>query len=80
MLANRKYYRLFELTHCLSRLAQLVERKTLNLVVGGSSPPVGTSFVNGPNFFEAVSTKKDFDISRIRTDEGRAHQISSLAP
>ena len=27
----------------ISRLAQLVERKTLNLVVGGSSPPVGIS-------------------------------------
>ena len=28
-----------------SRLAQLVERKTLNLVVVGSSPTVGVSFV-----------------------------------
>ena len=28
----------------LSRLAQLVERKTLNLVVVGSSPTVGVSF------------------------------------
>ena len=28
-----------------SRLAQLVERKTLNLVVVGSSPTVGASFI-----------------------------------
>ena len=28
----------------LARLAQLVERKTLNLVVVGSSPTVGTFF------------------------------------
>ena len=32
-------------TLVLSRLAQLVERKTLNLVVVGSSPTVGAFFV-----------------------------------
>ena len=30
-----------------SRLAQLVERKTLNLVVVGSSPTVGATFLGG---------------------------------
>jgi hypothetical protein len=30
---------------CSACLAQLVERKTLNLVVVGSSPTVGTAFV-----------------------------------
>ena len=29
---------------CQARLAQSVERQALNLVVGGSSPPVGDSF------------------------------------
>ena len=30
----------------VARLAQLVERKALNLVVVGSSPTVGVAFVN----------------------------------
>ena len=33
----------------LSRLAQLVERKTLNLVVVGSSPTVGVPFCSAQN-------------------------------
>ena len=33
---------------CGSRLAQLVERKTLNLVVVGSSPTVGVPGIRGP--------------------------------
>ena len=33
----------------VSRLAQLVERKTLNLVVVGSSPTVGVCFVFDPS-------------------------------
>ena len=32
---------------CVSRLAQLVERKTLNLVVVGSSPTVGVYGAHG---------------------------------
>ena len=36
----------------MSRLAQLVERKTLNLVVVGSSPTVGVLFaIFWPQFF-----------------------------
>ena len=34
----------------MSRLAQLVERKTLNLVVVGSSPTVGAHFFFGKIF------------------------------
>ena len=30
--------------NCCARLAQSVERQALNLVVGGSSPPVGAFF------------------------------------
>ena len=30
--------------YSIARLAQSVERQALNLVVGGSSPPVGASF------------------------------------
>ena len=36
--------RIYSLLSLLSRLAQLVERKTLNLVVVGSSPTVGVLF------------------------------------
>ena len=35
----------------MSRLAQLVERKTLNLVVVGSSPTVGVFFAAGSKIF-----------------------------
>ena len=35
----------FAILSLLSRLAQLVERKTLNLVVVGSSPTVGVTFI-----------------------------------
>ena len=43
----------------MSRLAQLVERKTLNLVVVGSSPTVGVAFfvfcvALSPKLFVAV--------------------------
>ena len=38
----------------MSRLAQLVERKTLNLVVVGSSPTVGVLFC-APTYFSLVS-------------------------
>ncbi len=31
---------------CIARLAQSVERQALNLVVGGSSPPVGVLFIS----------------------------------
>ena len=46
----------------ISRLAQLVERKTLNLVVEGSSPPVGASFAF--RFFLNASRKKEFRKSK----------------
>ena len=40
----------------MSRLAQLVERKTLNLVVVGSSPTVGVLFaIFWPHFFFLVA-------------------------
>ena len=39
----------------VSRLAQLVERKTLNLVVVGSSPTVGILFCFVLTFFFSVS-------------------------
>ena len=38
-----------------ARLAQSVERQALNLVVGGSSPPVGASFLCSFFFFSLVS-------------------------
>ena len=42
----------------MSRLAQLVERKTLNLVVVGSSPTVGVLFaVFWPQFFFSLLLK-----------------------
>ena len=47
----------------LSRLAQLVERKTLNLVVVGSSPTVGAFFVFATSVFSVVclrEAKKNF--------------------
>ena len=40
----------------MSRLAQLVERKTLNLVVVGSSPTVGASRNPDFIFFRAAAT------------------------
>ena len=44
----------------MSRLAQLVERKTFNLVVVGSSPTVGALFLQRAIFFCAMNqnTKK----------------------
>ena len=39
---------------CSACLAQLVERKTLNLVVVGSSPTVGTAFVYAVVFASAA--------------------------
>ena len=45
---SRDSFRRFKLVeHCRkARLAQSVERQTLNLVVEGSSPSVGASFFN----------------------------------
>ena len=42
-----------------ARLAQSVERQALNLVVGGSSPPVGDSFFSFslPFLFPITSTQ-----------------------
>ena len=42
-----------------ARLAQSVERQALNLVVGGSSPPVGDSFfsLHSPPLFERPSSE-----------------------
>ena len=41
----------FRVVAARSRLAQLVERKTLNLVVVGSSPTVGDFFASSILFF-----------------------------
>ena len=43
--------------HPLSRLAQLVERKTLNLVVVGSSPTVGVTTFSLLRFFFFLDMK-----------------------
>ena len=51
----------------VSRLAQLVERKTLNLVVVGSSPTVGEHFFIFIKFFLFMLSKKVRDWSGIRT-------------
>ena len=37
-----------------ARLAQSVERQALNLVVGGSSPPVGDSFFLSPFTYNLI--------------------------
>ena len=50
----------------LSRLAQLVERKTLNLVVVGSSPTVGAFFV-----FKILLEKKQRHFCRFCAFVGR---------
>ena len=48
------------LQNCESRLAQLVERKTLNLVVVGSSPTVGVHFLFPGNFVWSASRAAPF--------------------
>ena len=49
-----------------ARLAQSVERQALNLVVGGSSPPVGDSFFFFLlGFLLSLSYWVSYDVARV---------------
>ena len=58
-----------------ARLAQSVERQALNLVVGGSSPPVGDSFFH--SLFNHKSSSKDDHIKEAAPAE---HEKEAAAP
>ena len=54
-----------------ARLAQSVERQALNLVVGGSSPPVGDSFFHF--FFNSKDTGISINALRVKQTEREEH-------
>ena len=55
-----------------ARLAQSVERKTLNLVVVGSSPTVGTSFFKEALMIETIDFSGHLEYKSVQRQLGRA--------
>ena len=64
----------------LARLAQLVERKTLNLVVVGSSPTVGTCFAHTKKFLFARAIEKRPSRYVHQWFSGRIHRCHRCDP
>ena len=62
----------------MSRLAQLVERKTLNLVVVGSSPTSGALAVSGAAQTHDVAKCPGFKSLRLQTFSGGVAQGQSV--
>ena len=56
----------------VARLAQSVERKTLNLVVVGSSPTVGTSFFKEALMIETIDFSGHLEYKSVQRQLGRA--------
>ena len=56
----------------VARLAQSVERKTLNLVVVGSSPTVGTSFFEQALMIATIDFSGHLEYKTLQRQLGRA--------
>ena len=63
---------------CQARLAQSVERQALNLVVGGSSPPVGDLLLFSLILYDHIRNDKHGTIALVKTAYGIIIKMTDL--